>query len=119
MTSLHPDYYDFDLYKATFEIEIAKRLDPLMPSLSWDVEPPKGQSVFKYVGRAYIRVHFPEFPETKLCMTVVFVDDGAMRAGAQKFGIEWCATQSASEFARSVLQVLQEKHGYYQGMSCN
>ena len=66
MTSLHPDYYDFDLFKALFEAEIQLKLHPLMPQISWDMFAPKGQSIFKHVGRVDIRVLFPQIRKTPL-----------------------------------------------------
>lgn len=118
MTSLHPDYYDFDLFKALFETRIAEKLSPLLPTLSWDVWPPVGQSIFKHVGSVCVRVVFPQFEKTPMCLRTSYEND-EHRFLIRKIGVIELANGSADSFITEIHRVLKEKHGYHPGMSCN
>lgn len=118
MTSLHPEFYDFDLFVAVFEATLRKRLSPLNPQLSWDVFPPNGtMSIFKRAGNIGIRVEIPEFPGAKLYFRSEF--GGTFdRLVVQRLGLEMFATKSAEGFCENVLEVLAQRYGYKKGFTC-
>lgn len=118
MTYLHPEFYDFDLFVATFEATVRKALAPLTPTMHWDLYPPNGKkSIFEKASGIGIRLEIPEFPEAKLYLHSKF-GGNFDRIAVQTIGLERFATKSAEGFCENVFDLLADRYGYKKGLTC-